>query len=95
MAKDRIRKEATKGNDVGNILFNVWNVFTEQPDTRSWQSLPAEIKSSTFVASSGQYTLEAGVKTYDFDIREGQTTVVWISRQGNNATMWHKQLGRL
>ncbi|TKE97030.1 hypothetical protein FCV44_10485 [Vibrio kanaloae] len=95
VAKDRIRKEATKGNDVGNILFNVWNVFTEQPDTRSWQSLPAEIKSSTFVASSGQYTLEAGVKTYDFDIREGQTTVVWISRQGNNATMWHKQLGRL
>jgi len=95
VAKDRIRKEATKGNDVGNILFNVWNTFTEQPDTRSWQSLPAEIKSSTFVANSGQYTLEAGAKTYDFDIREGQTTLVWISRQGNNATMWHKQLGRL
>ncbi|MEZ8293561.1 COG3014 family protein [Vibrio splendidus] len=95
VAKDRIRKEATKGNDVGNILFNVWNTFTEQPDTRSWQSLPAEIKSSTFVANSGQYTLEAGAKTYDFDIREGQTTLVWTSRQGNNATMWHKQLGRL
>ncbi|OEE05269.1 hypothetical protein OC5_14600 [Vibrio cyclitrophicus ZF264] len=95
VAKDRIRKETTQGNDVGNILFNVWNTFTEQPDTRSWQSLPAEIKSSTFVANSGQYTLEAGAKTYDFDIREGQTTLVWISRQGNNATMWHKQLGRL
>ncbi|MFS1906656.1 COG3014 family protein [Vibrio lentus] len=95
VAKDRIRKEATQGNDVGNILFNVWNTFTEQPDTRSWQSLPAKIKSSTFVANSGQYTLEAGARTYDFDIREGQTTLVWISRQGNNATMWHKQLGRL
>ncbi|WP_299694326.1 hypothetical protein [uncultured Vibrio sp.] len=95
VAKDRIRKETAQDDDVGNLLFNVWNTLTEQPDTRSWQSLPAEIKSSTFVATSGQYTLEAGAKTYDFDIREGQTTLVWISRQGNNATMWHKQLGRL
>ncbi|MEF1227674.1 hypothetical protein QTO02_09075, partial [Vibrio fortis] len=95
VAKDRIRKEATKGDDVGNLLFNVWNTLTEQPDTRSWQSLPAQVKSSTYVATSGNYTLEAGGKSYQFDVREGQTTLVWVSRQGNNATMWHKQLGRL
>ena len=95
VAKDRIRKEATNGDDVGNLLFNVWNTLTEQPDTRSWQSLPAQVKSSTYVATSGNYTLEAGGKSYQFDVREGQTTLVWVSRQGNNATMWHKQLGRL
>jgi hypothetical protein len=53
------------------------------------------VKSSTYVAASGNYTLEAGGKSYQFDVREGQTTLVWVSRQGNNATMWHKQLGRL
>lgn len=95
VAKDRIRKEATKGDDVGNLLFNVWNTLTEQPDTRSWQSLPAQVKSSTYMAASGNYTLEAGGKSYQFDVRDGQTTLVWVSRQGNNATMWHKQLGRL
>ncbi|WP_373417312.1 COG3014 family protein [Vibrio sp. D449a] len=95
VAKDRIRKEAANGDDVGNLLFNVWNTLTEQPDTRSWQSLPAQVKSSTYVANAGNYTLEAGGKSYQFDVRDGQTTLVWVSRQGNNATMWHKQLGRL
>ncbi|MCQ6473626.1 hypothetical protein NPN13_25445, partial [Vibrio parahaemolyticus] len=43
-AKDRIRNEAAKkGDDVGTILFNVWNTLPEQPDTRSWQTLPAQV----------------------------------------------------
>ncbi len=35
VAKRSTVKKRPKGNDVGNILFNVWNTFTEQPDTRS------------------------------------------------------------
>ena len=95
VAKDRIRKETAKGDDVGNLLFNVWNTLTEQPDTRSWQSLPAEVRSSSYAIQSGAHRLEVGSQQYEFNVVEDQTTLIWVSRQGSNATMWHKQLGRL
>ncbi|NOH96702.1 hypothetical protein [Vibrio sp. 99-70-13A1] len=95
VAKDRIRKETAKGDDVGNLLFNVWNTLTEQPDTRSWQSLPAEVRSSSYTILSGSHTLDVGSQQYEFNTVEGQTTLIWVSRQGSHATMWHKQLGRL
>ncbi len=95
VAKDRIRKETAKGDDVGNLLLNVWNTLTEQPDTRSWQSLPGMVYSSSSEVTAGNHTLNIGEQSYEFEVREDQTTLVWVSRQGQNATSWHKQLGRL
>ena len=95
VAKDRLRKEAAQGDDVGNLLFNVWNTLTEQPDTRSWQTLPASVYSSTSVVAPGEQQLLAGSQAYSFNAQEGQTVLVWLSRQGNSATIWHKQLGKL
>ncbi|EIJ0954407.1 hypothetical protein LZU85_12960 [Vibrio sp. IRLE0018] len=95
VAKDQLRKEAAQGDDVGNLLFNVWNALTEQPDTRSWQTLPAKVNVMTTVLRSGEQTLTSGDKDYLFTVADKQTTLVWISRQGNNQTVWHKQLGRL
>ncbi|HHF2913072.1 COG3014 family protein [Vibrio diabolicus] len=95
-AKDRIRKEAAKkGDDVGNILFNVWNTLTEQPDTRSWQTLPAQVKTASKVVKPGTQSLNLGDQTYQFEVPAQQTTLVWVSRQGTHSTVWHKQLGRL
>nr|WP_075707943.1 hypothetical protein [Vibrio panuliri] len=95
VAKDRIRKEAASKDDVGNLLFNVWNTLTEQPDTRSWQTLPAAVRSSSMMVEAGQQRLDIGGRSYQFSVSEGNTALVWLSRQGNNATVWHKQLGRL
>ncbi|HAS6175659.1 TPA: hypothetical protein I7155_14745 [Vibrio vulnificus] len=95
VAKDQLRKEAAKGDDVGNLLFNVWNALTEQPDTRSWQTLPARVNVMSEVVSSGEQTLTSGDKDYQFMVADKQTTLVWISRQGTHQTIWHKQLGRL
>nr|WP_241210352.1 hypothetical protein [Vibrio ichthyoenteri] len=95
VAKDQLRKEAANGDDVGNLIFNVWNTLTEQPDTRSWQTLPAAIYSSSTVVNAGEQRLDINGQTYNFDAPQGQTVLVWLSRQGNNATLWHKQLGRL
>ncbi|MDW2008907.1 hypothetical protein R7P37_26130, partial [Vibrio sp. 431] len=95
-AKDRIRKEAAKkGDDVGNILFNVWNTLTEQPDTRSWQTLPAQVKTASQIVKPGTQQLNLGDQVYQFDVPAQQTTLVWVSRQGAHSTVWHKQLGRL
>lgn len=95
VAKEQVRREAANSDDVGNLLLNVWNVLTEQPDTRSWQTLPAEVYSSSSVVDPGEYELEFGVQNFNVTVNEGRTLLVWISRQGSNATFWHKQLGSL
>jgi hypothetical protein len=94
-AKDRLRKEAAKDDDVGNLLFNVWNTLTEQPDTRSWLTLPSEIYSSSATVEPGEQSILLNGQPYTFNVESGRTVLVWLSRQGNNATIWHKQLGNI
>lgn len=94
-AKDRLRKEAAQGDDVGNLLFNVWNTLTEQPDTRSWLTLPGEVYSSSEIVKPGEQNIMLNGQPYTFNVEPGQTALVWLSRQGNNATIWHKQLGNI
>lgn len=94
-AKDQLRRQAAKEDDVGNLIFNVWNVLTEQPDTRSWLTLPGEIRSSSVVVDAGKQSLSVGDKRIDFNVNAGDTVLVWVSRQGDNATLWHKQLGNI
>ncbi|WP_295902945.1 hypothetical protein [uncultured Vibrio sp.] len=94
-AKDQLRKEAAKGDDVTNLLFNVWNTLTEQPDTRSWQTLPGEIYTSGEFVTAGTQQLDVDGQQYEFNVDAGRTALVWVSRQGGTATIWHKQLGRL
>ncbi|GAB7219780.1 COG3014 family protein [Vibrio comitans] len=95
VTKDRLRKEAANGDDVTNVLFNVFNTLTEQPDTRSWQSLPAEVYSSGATLEVGSHELVVSGTRHEFSVREGETTLVWLSRQGSNVTIWHKQLGAI
>lgn len=95
VTKDQLRKEAARGDDVTNVLFNVFNTLTEQPDTRSWQSLPASVYSSGATLTEGEHELFVAGLSYKFPVREGQTTLVWLSRQGSNVTIWHKLLGAI
>ncbi|WP_154180975.1 COG3014 family protein [Vibrio furnissii] len=95
VAKDQLRKEATKGDDVGSLIFNIFNTLTEQPDTRSWLTLPGAVSASSTVVTAGEQSLQVGGQTYTFSVPSRGTTLVWLSRQGNHATLWHKQLGRL
>lgn len=94
-AKDQIRKSTAKDDDVGNLLFNVWNTLTEQPDTRSWQTLPGNVNAASKIVKAGEHTVSVGGQDYTFEVRDRQTALVWVSRQGGSATIWHKQLGRM
>lgn len=94
-AKDQLRKEAAKGDDVGNLLFNVWNTLTEQPDTRSWLTLPGEIYSASAVVEPGEQKMKINGQDYTFSVEAGRTALVWLSRQGESSTIWHKQLGNI
>ncbi|PMH45014.1 hypothetical protein BCU68_11260 [Vibrio sp. 10N.286.49.B3] len=95
VAKDRIRKEVGKGDDISNVVLNIWNTLTEQPDTRSWQTLPRVINSASKAVKAGEHRIQVDNQSYTFNVPDGQTTLVWISRQGIKPTIWHKQLGRL
>lgn len=59
VAKNSLRHglshEDSKG--VVNFVMNVWNVATEQPDTRSWLTLPGSVFSATKVVASGNRKL--------------------------------------
>ncbi|MCK6262799.1 hypothetical protein KP803_05860 [Vibrio sp. ZSDE26] len=94
-AKDQLRKEAAQGDDVVNLVFNLWNTLTEQPDTRSWQTLPGEVYSSGQAVTAGKQQIDVDGQQYEFNVEAGRTVLVWVSRQGGSATIWHKQLGRL
>ena len=94
-AKDELRKGAAKDDELGNAILNIWNTLTEQPDTRSWLTLPGEIRSSSAVVDPGTQTIVVGEQQHQFDVEAGRTAIVWISRQGGNATIWHKQLGKI
>ena len=94
-AKDELRKSAAKDDELGNAILNIWNTLTEQPDTRSWLTLPGEIRSSSAVVEPGTQTIVVGEQQHQFDVEAGRTAIVWISRQGGNATIWHKQLGKI
>ncbi|SON49720.1 COG3014 family protein [Vibrio tapetis] len=96
IAKEQIRREAAKNeDDVGNVLLNLWNILTEQADTRSWQTLPAVVYSSSKRVKSGTHSVNANGNNYEFEVSAGRTTLVWVSRQGQGSIIWHKQLGAI
>lgn len=95
LAKDQLRKEAAKDDNVGNLVFNVWNLLTEQPDTRSWLTLPGLVQTASLQVNAGEQRIKVGEQEYQFSVPEKGTTLVWVSRQGRHSTIWHKQLGRL
>jgi hypothetical protein len=95
VVKEQLSRNVAEDEAVGNLLFDVWNMLTEQPDTRSWQTLPAEVYSSSVLVPAGEHQISVGGNSYTFTVRAGQTALVWISRQGDGATVWHKQLGTL
>jgi hypothetical protein len=95
VAKDQIRATAENSDELSGLLVDVWNTFTEQPDTRSWQTLPAEVYSSHRFVTAGEHLVTVADKDYTVNVAAGRTALVWISRQGTDSTIWHKQLGRL
>lgn len=78
-AKDQIRKSTAKDDDVGNLLFNVWNTLTEQPDTRSWQTLPGNVNAASKIVKAGEHTVSVDGQDYTFEVRDRQTALVWVS----------------
>ena len=62
VAKELAAQEARrKGGDVAEVLVRVANIATEVADTRSWESLPAQIYLARLPVVAGAATLEVAV----------------------------------
>ena len=52
---NQVQEAAMQGGDVGNFAFNIWDTLTEQPDTRSWQTLLAQQTTLVWIARQGAH----------------------------------------
>jgi len=57
VAKYQMAREAGKQDDLAGLLMNVVNVITERADTRSWLTLPGEIRMARLSLPPGRHRL--------------------------------------
>ncbi|WP_108651310.1 COG3014 family protein [Dongshaea marina] len=87
-AKEQLRKVgAQKGEDVGNVIVNLYNYLSEQADTRSWTTLPAGSAIARISLKPGQHRvrLQVGGESHQvtLPIKSGQTTLLFVSSAGD------------
>jgi hypothetical protein len=59
VAKEKLRSTMSQqGGEIGNILAALYNVASEQADTRSWLTLPDEVQILRLSLATGKQTLE-------------------------------------
>jgi hypothetical protein len=73
----------TKSKEVGYLTFLLLNVANE-PDLRSWLSLPAEFQLARFRLPAGRHTIQVDfggrVSSREVDVRPGRVAVLVLRR---------------
>lgn len=63
VAKEKLRSTISqKGGEIGNILAVLYNVASEQADTRSWLTLPDEVQILRLSLPPGQQTIALNIR---------------------------------
>ena len=85
VAKEKVRAElARSGGDVGNILANIYNVASEQADTRSWLTLPSQLSIAQHPMPTGQHTLTVpGHSEITFTVGKQGLTLIFLTSINN------------
>jgi hypothetical protein len=81
VAKEKMRAElARSGGDVGNILANIYNLASEQADTRSWLTLPNQLSIAQTAMTPGNHSLwVSGHGKIDFAVSKQGLTFVYLT----------------
>ncbi len=85
VAKEKVRAElARSGGDVGNILANIYNIASEQADTRSWLTLPSQVSVAQNYMPVGQHVLTvSGHEKIDFTVSKQGLTLIFLTSINN------------
>ena len=85
VAKEKVRAElARSAGDVGNIIANIYNLASEQADTRSWLTLPNQIALARDSLTTGQHTLNiANQPAIKFTVSKQGLTLIYITSINN------------
>ncbi|WP_418885834.1 COG3014 family protein [Enterovibrio paralichthyis] len=95
VAKNEMRKSLAEQDEsgIGSLVVSIFNALSEQPDTRSWQTLPESVGIFSGYYSKGPLSVQAEGQYINVTIEPGQTTLLWVSRQGNKLVHWKGILG--
>jgi hypothetical protein len=88
VAKEKLRSTMSKqGGDLGNILAVIYNVSSEQADTRSWLTLPDEVQILRLSLPAGkqQIDINFGDKSelIEVDIKANRISLLNMTTIGN------------
>lgn len=85
IAKEQVRAElARSAGDVGNILANIYNLASEQADTRSWLTLPNQISVARDTLNVGVHSLYVGTHApIDFTVSKQRLTLIYLTSVNN------------
>lgn len=81
VAKEKLRAElARSAGDVGNILANLYNLASEQADTRSWLTLPNQISVARRPLNAGEHQLLVGTQPpINFTVSKQGLTLIYLT----------------
>ncbi|TMO81084.1 adenine DNA methylase [Pseudoalteromonas sp. S3776] len=85
VAKEKVRAELARSTgDVGNIIANIYNLASEQADTRSWLTLPNQISMARSSLSAGSHSLLIGNHTpINFTVSKQGLTLIYLTSINN------------
>lgn len=88
VVKEKFREKMSKeGGDVGNILASIYNITSEQADTRSWLTLPSNIQILKLSLPVGKHALTLehsnGTTIEHVNVQLNRTTLVSLNTVGS------------
>jgi len=97
VAKEQLRRKlGQEGGEIGNILAALYNVTSEQADTRSWSTLPDEVAIIRLPLSAGQHQIQLNVagqaQTIDLNINAKRITLLQMTTIGQTRSHHIKNL---
>lgn len=80
-AKEEMRRAIAKeGGEIGNILATLYNIASEQADTRSWQTLPSNVQVISSHFAPGEYQAMLENTPLTLSLSAGKTTLVHVTQ---------------
>ncbi len=95
-AKYEIQKQANEQGNLSGFAAMIYNIVSEQPDLRSWLTLPNNAQVKRLELDPGEHTvdlaLKTGLKSIDVQLNAGRVTILRVFNLNNRVKTQQFQL---